>query len=179
MSHPAITTGDQLASALHALGVNFIMSSGGRDESLHKQPARLIAALAASNEARLRLSLIPLFLEHPEFAVYVRAAEKNLNASAQLTLKCYYSAAVWLQQLHHPRLDALIGRNPTLPDHFSSALGLQNTTDPEKNLRLLANRHQVLSGAQVNWLGTYQHAAHVWLKGLELQGVKRHPATER
>jgi hypothetical protein len=33
--------------------------------------------------------------------------------------------------------------------------------------RGLAKRHEELSGARVNWLGTYQHAAQVWLKGLE------------
>ena len=114
MSHPGTITGDQLANALQALGVNFIMSSGGRDESLHKQPARLIAALAGSNEARLRLALIPLFLEHPEFSEHVRAVEKNLDAPAQLTLQCYYSAAVWLQQLHRPRSRLLrVGRAAT------------------------------------------------------------------
>lgn len=172
MSHIVTNTGDQLTNALHALGVHFIMGGGSKDESLHKQPARLIAALAESNEARLRLSLIPLFLEHPEFAVHVRAVAENLRAPAQLTLQCYYSASVWLQQLHRPRLDVLIGKKAPLPDHFSRELGMQNTINPEKNLGLLAKRHQVLSGAQVNWLGTYQHAVQVWLNGLELQVVE-------
>lgn len=54
-------TGDLLVNALHALGVIFLMDSKGADESLHKQPARLIAALAKSGETRLRLSLIPFF----------------------------------------------------------------------------------------------------------------------
>jgi hypothetical protein len=171
MSRPVTTTGDQLTNALHALGVNFILSSGGGEESLHRQPAHLIAALAESEEARLRLSLIPLFLEHPEFAAHVRAAVKNLNRSAQITLQCYYSAAVWLQKIHRPRLDILIGMKPSLPDHFSHELSLQTTTEPEKNLELLAQQHQALSGAQVNWLGTYHHAAQVWIKGLELQNA--------
>lgn len=155
MSHTTANTNDQLTNALHALGVHFIMSTGSKDKSLHKQPARLISALAESKEARLRLSLIPLFLEHPEFATYVRAAAKEINPSARLTLQCYYSAAVWFQQFHRPRLDVLIGKKPSLPDYFSRELGLQNTPDPEKNLGLLANRHQILSGAQVNWLGIY------------------------
>jgi len=30
---------------------------------------------------------------------------------------------------------------------------------------MLAQRHQELSGTQVNWLGTYQHAVQVWIKG--------------
>ena len=67
---------------------------------------------------------------------------------------------------------SLIGEKASLPDHFSSELGIQITNDPEANLKLLAECHQELSGTQVNWLGTYQHAAQVWIKGLELQVVE-------
>jgi hypothetical protein len=168
MSQATTNTGEQLANALHALGVNFIMGGKGRDASLHKQPARLMAALVQSGEARLRLSLIPLFLEHPEFAAHVRAVADSLNPPERLTLQCYYSAAVWLQQKYRLRLNGLIGEKTSLPDYFSRELGAQITTDPDKNLELLAQRHQVLSSAHVNWLGTYQHAAQVWLRGLEL-----------
>lgn len=159
-----MTTGDQLTSALRALGIRFLMGGDQEDASLHKQPARLIAALAKSREARLRLSLIPLFLEHPEFAVHVRAVAKTLPSSARLTLQCYYSAAVWLRQKYQPR-------KKSLPDYFSKELQLRPGTDPEENLRELAKRHRELSGAQVNWLGTYQHAAKIWLKGLELKNT--------
>jgi hypothetical protein len=156
-----LTTGDQLASALHALGVNFIMGGNGDDRSLHKHPADLIAALAQSDEARLRLSLIALFLEHPEYAAHVRAVAKKLDSSAQLTLQCYYSAAVWLTKKHQWKI--------FLPDHFSKDLNLTPAEDPDENLRMLAKRHKELSGSLTNWLGTYQHAAHVWRKGLEFK----------
>jgi hypothetical protein len=162
MSRTAAITGDQLTNALRALGVNFVLGGQSKDESLHKQPARLIAALAESSEARLRLSLIPLFLEHPEFAAHARAVARNLDPSARLTLQCYYSAAVWLGQKYQTR-------NRSLPDYFSKDLNLVPTNDPEINLYRLAKRHSELSGAQVNWWGTYQHAAQVWLKGLEYQ----------
>ena len=148
------------------------MGVGSKDASLHKQPAHLIAALAEIQEARLRLSLIPLFLEHPEFAEHVHAVAKELGPSARLILQCYYSAAIWLGQKYRVRLNSLIGEKASLPDHFSSELGIQITNDPEANLKLLAERHQELSGTQVNWLGTYQHAAQVWIKGLELQVVE-------
>lgn len=154
-------TGDQLTYALHVLGVKFILGRQSTGESLYKQPAHLIAALAESHEARLRLSLIPLFLEHPEFAIHVETAARDLSPSARLTLQCYYSAAVWLEKKHFPH-------RKSLPDLFSKELGLEPTADPEENLYALAKRHQELSGAQVNWLGTYQHAAQVWLKGLKL-----------
>ena len=160
MSRTTAITGDQLTNALRALDVNFIMGGQRKDESLRKRPARLIAALAESEESRLRLSLIPLFLEHPEFAARVRVVAKKLNPSARLTLQCYYSAAVWLEKKYQPR-------GASLSDLFSKELGLHPTDDPEENLRNLAKRHGELSGTRVNWLGTYQHAAQVWQKGLE------------
>lgn len=152
-------TGNQLTNALRALDVNFILGGQSKDASLHEQPARLIAALAQSDESRLRLSLIPLFLEHPEFAARVRAVAKGLNPTARLTLQCYYSAAVWLARKYQP--------HKPLPDHFSKQLDLHPTADPDENLRALAKRHKELSGRRVNWLGTYQHAEQVWQKGLE------------
>lgn len=152
------TTGDQLTNALHALGVNFIMGGKNTDESLQKQPARLIAGLAQSREARLRLSLIPLFLEHPEYATHVRTVAKKLDPPARLTLQCDYSAAVWLKntQTAHP-----------LPDLFFKDLNLNPVDDPEENLRALAKRHKALSGSFTNWLGTYQRDEQVWRKGLK------------
>jgi hypothetical protein len=159
MRQTVLTTGDQLVNALHGLGVNFIM--GGRDGGISpfSRPGHLIAALARSEEARLRLSLIPLFLEHPEFARSVRTAAKKLDPSARLVLQCYYSAAVWLAVKYRVRA--------ALPDLFSRDLNLTLVDDPEENLRALAKRQKELSGLRVNWLATYQHAGQVWRKGLE------------
>lgn len=95
-----VSTGDQLVNAPHALGVNFLMDSKETDESLYKQPTHLLRELAQSDEARLRLSLIPLFLEHPEHASYVCAVAEKLNPLARLTLQCYYSVAIWLAKKH-------------------------------------------------------------------------------
>lgn len=167
MSRAITTTGDQLANALRALGVNFIMGGDkAADENLYKYPTRLIAALAQSDEARLRLSLIPLFLAHPEYARHVRTVAKKLDGAARLTLQCYYSAAVWLAKKH--RL------NISLADHFSKGLNLTPRNDPEENLRALAKRHTELSGSYVNWLATYQHAEQVWQKGFERQKKATH-----
>jgi len=174
MKTPALVTGEQLTNALHSLGVEFIMGGQYENETLHKQPGRLIVALAQSSEARLRLSLIPLFLEHPELARYVPSAAAKLAPAARIILECYYTAAVWLQQQHITQLNTLIGSKPTLPDYFSRKIGFEITTNPGENLKSLAERHRVLSGAQVNWLGTYQHAAQVMLRGLELQGTRNH-----
>jgi hypothetical protein len=159
MNPAAEITGTQLTHALRALDINFIMGGQSASETLHKQPARLIAALAKSSESRLRLSLIPLFLEHPEFALHVRTAAKKLDSAARLTLQCYYTAAVWLGKKYQ--------QPGSLPDYFSQELCLHPEDDPEENLRALAKRHKELSGTSVNWLGTYLHASTVWQKALQ------------
>lgn len=169
MSSTSLVTGEQMASALHILGVNFLFGETSADAFLHKQPDRLIAVLAESHEARLRLSLIPLFLEHPEFSKHVRKAAQGLGKSTQVILQCYYTAAVLLQKKHCAELDLLIGKKQSLPDLFSKKLGFQTTADPEQDLQSLAKRHEILSGMRINWLGTYQHAIQVWMRGLEIQ----------
>jgi hypothetical protein len=162
MRHVGTSTGDQLVNALQTLGVNFLMGGNKTEETLSKHPTRLITELAQNGEARLRLSLIPLFLEHPEYASRVRNIAKKLDLPARLTLQCYYSAAVWLAKKHQQ-----IG--VPLPDHFWKELNLTPVEDPEENLCALAKRHKELSGSYVNWLATYQHAEQVWRKGLEYQ----------
>ena len=155
-----VVSEDQLVSELWAWDVRFILGSKpSYPPSL--SPASLIASLAESHEARLQLSLIPLFLRHPEFAVHVNVVVKKVNPEYQLILKCFYTAAVWLEQKHLLR--------KILPDLFSKELGLSPNTNPEENLRDLAKRQKELNGSQINWLGTYQHAADIWLKEVELQ----------
>lgn len=160
MKQVAIINGEQLTNALHALGVNFIMGGNSTGIFLHQQPQTLIAALAESNEARLRLSLIPLFLEHPEFAKDLNRTVNNLSSSAKLILQCYYTAAIWIAKKNNIQTNLLT-------DYFSQELGLSTTPDIEQNLKLLAQRHKELSHSQVNWLGTYLHAEQVWKKGRE------------
>lgn len=152
-------SGDQLSNALHVLGVRFIMGGNNQDQSLHERPAELIAALAKSEEARLRLSLIPLFLQHPEFSSLVRSVAESLDPAPKLFLQCYYSAAIWIAKQNKLKI--------LLPDYFSKELNILPTEDPELNLRILAERQRELSGSWTNWLGTYHHAAQVWLMGLK------------
>ncbi len=158
MNSPALE--DKLVSELWAWDVRFILGSKP-DHPPTLSPANLIMALSESHEARLQLSLIPLFLRHPEFAIHVSAVAKKNNPEYQLILKCFYSAAVWLEQKHLSRKE--------LPDLFSKELGLSPNSNSEENLRALAKRQRELSGSQINWLGTYQHAADIWLKEVELQ----------
>ncbi|MDL1912477.1 hypothetical protein FBQ81_17580 [Chloroflexi bacterium CFX6] len=151
---------DQLVSELWARDVRFILGSKP-DHPPKLAPAALIAALAKSREARMQLSLIPLFLRHPEFAAHAGKVSKKLSLERRLILKFFYSAAVWLERKH-------LSRNK-LPDLFSVELGISPSSDPDGNLRALALRQGELGNSRINWLGTYQHAADIWLKDLELR----------
>ena len=144
-----------MASALHILGVNFLFGETSADAFLHKQPDRLIAVLAESHEARLRLSLIPLFLEHPEFSKHVRKAAQGLGKSTQVILQCYYTAAVLLQKKHCAELDLLIGKSN--PSRFI----FQNWDSKQQPIP--NKTHLSPSGTKFLWdanqlVGTYQHA---------------------
>lgn len=160
---------DDLVSELWARDVRFLMPHSANLKS-SMTPEYLISALAQSNNARVRFSLIPLFLRHPEFYVEAEKADKLLNSNtSQHVLRFYYTAAVHLQKKYHQQLKEILGNYIELPDLFSKILEVDKDENPESALVQLGKRHQVLSGRFVNWIGTYEHAADVWLKQMELQ----------
>ena len=156
------TTPQQLVDALDTLGVHFLR--GGSGVPCRMAPDRVLAALAVSSEARLRLAIIPLMLAHPEFSGHVVAAWQQLSPESAVTLQCYYTAAYWLQRKHWTRLTALLNQMSPLPDHFGVMLGVAPNGDPDTALRALAVRQQRLSGRTLNWAGTYEHAVQSWLR---------------
>lgn len=167
MTTPLEITGDLLVSELWARDVRFVLGSKPDHPPLLPPPV-LITALAESREARLQLSLIPLFLCHPEFAAHVMDAVKKLSSANQLILKFFYSAAVWLERKH-------LSTNK-LPDLFSEEVGLFPGPHPDENLRALASQQQKLVNSRINWLDTYRHAADIWLKDLELRKLHHEQA---
>lgn len=160
-------TGAELAVALAALDVPFIAGGSHQPVAAFPQPATLLASLAASDEARLRLALIPLLLRHPEYARQATAALRLLPPAAQTCFKCYYTAAMLLQTKHRSRLETLWGRLDLLPDLFSAELGVPQPTDPDDALCILAMRQRALTNRSINWLGTYKHGADRLLQFLE------------
>ena len=169
MSTSLLFSEDQLVSELWARDVQFLMGRQLNPTPL-LAPAQLIASLAESKDARVRFSLIPLFLRHPEFSTEVKKADKLLSIQAsKFVLWFYYTAAVFLQKKYRKRITQILGKQPRLPDLFSSRLGILPDKKPDQALIQLANRHQTLSMQSVNWLGTYEHAADVWLRQMELQ----------
>jgi hypothetical protein len=86
---------------------------------------------------------------------------------ARTCFKCYYTAALLLQEIHRERLKTLVGRLDVLPDLFSGELEVPGRTDPSDALRILAMRQRDLTGRSINWLGTYEHGADQLLQVLE------------
>jgi hypothetical protein len=167
MSASLLISEDQLVSELWAQDVRFLMGRQLSETPL-LTPANLIAALAQSVNARVRLSLIPLFLRHPEFSAETEKADGSLSPqSGQNVLRFYYTAAVFLQIKYQERLHTIFGEQNQLPDLFSSKLGVLPQKDPNQNLLQLAKRHQILSEHTINWLGTYEHAAERLMKHME------------
>ncbi len=162
-------TDDQLVSELWARDVRFLM---GRQHTPNPllAPSHLIASLAKSGDARVRLSLIPLFLRHPEFASEMKSAEDLLESQTErIVLYFFYTAAVLLQRKYWKQITEFQSPYLQLSDLFSGKLGISLDPDPNHALFQLGKRHQILSGRQINWVGTYEHAAEVWLKEMELQ----------
>lgn len=147
----------ELVGALRRLNISFLLGTHS-ENSEPVDPLSLITGLAQSNDARLRLALIPLFLKHPEFSKFVPEAAARLHDSARLTLLCYYTAAFCI-------LGEINPNDKQLPDYFSGELNLPLGNGGYEKLRLLAKRHRELSGMAVNWLGTYLHAARFWCSG--------------
>ncbi len=159
-------TGDLLVSELWARDVPFLMGEQTSPAPL-LDPATLIQSLAQSEEARVRMALIPLFLRHPEFSSEAEKADKGLLPSDQLYLRFYYTAAVLLQQKYWERLVKIFGEQAQLPDLFSEKLGFSLGADPDETLVRLGKHHQVLSERKINWVETYEHGAERLVKHME------------
>jgi hypothetical protein len=169
MTTPLEISDDLLVSELWARDVRFLMGKQTTPAPL-LAPVTLIQSLAKSGDARVRLSLIPLFLRHPEFASEIKDAENLLDSQTErLVLYFFYTAAVLLQRKYWFRIVEFLGTLVQLPDLFSDILGIALDPDPNQALLQLGKHHQMKSGQYINWVGTYEHAADVWLKEMELQ----------
>ncbi len=153
-----MTTTATLAYTLEQIGVHFIARPANESIESVLPPDSLLCGLASSDEARMRLSLIPLFLNHPDYAEYVAEALNHLTLDQQQLLRCYYTAAQLLQQKHHAELNELFGDCESLPALFDETLGIDEIDVYDGRLQQLAKRQAQLSGRPINWYGTYEHA---------------------
>lgn len=153
-----MTTDTMLAVTLEQLDVHFVVAPRDKGVEATASPVALLAGLATSEEARMRLALIPLFLRRPQYAAYVTETLRHLTVAQQDLLRCYYTAAQLLQQIHHRELTALYRKSAWLPDMFEDVLNLICEESADVRLQQLADQQSELTGRQLNWYGTYQHA---------------------
>lgn len=169
-NNASTVTNDQLVSELWARDVPFLLGEQLSPTPL-LSPEKLIQFLSASDEARLRMALIPLLLRHPEFSPEAKSADEALSGrNSQLYLRFYYTAAVILQKKYQARLSRIFGNQKLLPDFFSHLLGVEINQDPPQSLLQLSRQHQILSSQAVNWLETYEHSAERFIKQMEKSG---------
>jgi hypothetical protein len=160
---------DHLVADLGRLGVLFLRTRTTSEATPPLAPATLLAGLAASADARVRLALIPLLLARPDYADFLPDALLGLPPAAQVVLRCYATAAVVLQAHYATRLHALFGAQPRLRDWFSVELESPLNGSTDEQLARLAARHRQLSGRSLNWTGTYRHGAESFLRFMEQQ----------
>jgi hypothetical protein len=147
-------TNTMLATTLERLGVHFIAGQSDLASEIAESPVALLRGLASSDESRMRLALIPLFLRRPECALHVEAALSGLPHQAQHFLRCYYTAAQLLQQKYYQTLVELFGNLAILPALFKDALNWAVTGSPDGRLQQLGQVQAHLTGKPLN----YKHA---------------------
>lgn len=130
----------------------------------------LIAMLAAHPDPRVRESLMPLFLRHPDLSKHVPQLVDGLAAPAADTLRHMYTAAVYLQHFWRSTLGLYLGNFPRLPDFFGQTIyGLPSPDDQfgESGLRALAAQFTQRTGFE--WLSVYTAAVDLLLRQLSLE----------
>lgn len=158
-----------IAATLAKLGVRYLRAST-EAAPMSMTPTQLIATLAQHPSPRIRESLLPLFLRHPEFAQHVPNLVLTLPAVAATTVRHLYTAAVYLQHLWRGQLESYLGEQSRLPDYFGQSewqLPPPTVHYGEAGLRLLANHFQIRTGD--NWLNTYETAVSLLLQQLMLE----------
>jgi hypothetical protein len=160
---------DLLTAELQARGLHYLIGSLPAPSSPRLTDDVLLAGLARQEDARLRSALIPLFLSQPSLTRALPRALSQLGPTEQTALKIYYTAAAILQSEFSDTLVAAYPQWRPLPDLYSEELGLRASDDATQRLHQLGSIHARLTGSQVNWPGTYRHAAERLIRRLQLE----------
>jgi hypothetical protein len=154
---------EQVVAELSFLGISYLSRLSINSTVQPRVGWALLADLVRQPSSRVRSATIALLLEHPEYSDQVPIAIKKVYAQNRLTLKLFYTAAVYLQRIYFEDLKNIQGaRFSWLPDLYSTELNIQPELDPNKSLVNLGKRHQGLTGIYVNWVGTYKNVfAHL------------------
>ena len=170
-----IKSEDRLVAELHKLGITYLSNRDVDFSGPPRSPAQMLASTIRQPGARVRNSVIAIFLLHPSYAAATPAALKLLepfNERHRLALKLFYTAAVYLQREYSKELFPLLIEDwKWLPDLFSEELGIPPGLSPQDAIQHLGTRHQELTRSGINWTGTYKNVVHhlIRYKQRELQ----------
>ena len=160
---------NNLLSEMNRIGVHFLVGDDHPGLAAPLTPAQLLGGLAAQSDARLRLALIAVLLQHPEYAQETPYSLEMLDDTQRLTFKLYYTAAHYLQLVYKNQLQDVLGQFLWLPDKYSEELNIMKGRAAKVQLKRLAKRHQEISGLSLNWYGTYNHAAQRVITRLKVE----------
>jgi len=150
---------NQLIGEMNRIGVNFVVGDTIPRVATSLSPSELMAGLVAHKDARIRLALIPVLLQHPEYAPEAQNTLNLLDDSQKLNFKLYYTAAYLLQIVYSEELEGLLASFQKIQDNFSEELKVSGDGTALERLKQLAKRHKEITNLSVNWYGTYDHAA--------------------
>jgi hypothetical protein len=152
---------DQLVTELHQLGVTYLSNRVSEVSSPPRSPEQTLTDTIRQPSARVRTSVIALLLLHPSYAEAIPSSLDQLNEGHRLTLKIFYTAAVFLQRAYHKELLPLLAKDWLwLPDLFGQELGVSPDLSPQDGIQRLGIRHQELTHSFTNWAGTYINVVH-------------------
>jgi hypothetical protein len=174
--HSAEVDHDALVGRLRESGIHFLTPSDADAGDLRGIPLReLVKRLVTQSDARLRSSLVPLLILHPEWAADVQVAVGDLEEPEHSELKALYCGAVYLQRLWRTRLGFYLGQFELLPDLFSSGLGLPPADERhgKTGLYALAAWHESRSPYPFNRLATYNKMLELLFEQLKIE-ARRH-----
>ena len=160
-----------LISQLASRGVRHLRSANATVAATSLNTETLITELARRPEPRLRESLIPLFIRHPEYSVIVKKLVETLEPTASESLAHMYTVAVYLQRFWSGTLGLYLKSLTFLPNYFGVPkfnLPGENEHFGESGLRSLAKLYEEKTG--YNWLSAYQSVIALLLDQFILEG---------
>ena len=92
-----------LISSLNSYGVQFLVGENEEEISSPLHPRELLAGLSLQDDARMRLALIAVLLQKPEFSLEASDVLDMLPNAHQPIFKLYFTAACYLQSKYYEK----------------------------------------------------------------------------
>jgi hypothetical protein len=154
-----MTEPTQLIDNMNRIGVHFLVDESYSESTNPLSPAELMAGLVVQSDARLRLALVAVLLQHSDYAKDAHQALALMDKPHKLIFKLYYTAAYYLQNVYANQLQDVLNPYDGLPDYYSEELKIEKNNSATDQLKQLAERHKEITGLPLNWYGTYNSAA--------------------